>query len=197
MSGLISPLLEQAGFASGALESAIDYIARPDGLSQYWVLSEPIDVQVNDVLYIDFLGGLLEEGKTKYFLGDPSYKFSAFAMSNSQNIFDGFGTSPFIDEQPIVNEVTPIPTSEIHTLKIEVSRAASMICLGAKDDRGSTFINIPIFNFKHVRNGEVLHEIELTNKNQGATQLPKVGNVSATMSNFSSDVWEVKPSAGN
>ena len=36
----------------------------------------------------------------------------------------------------------------------------------------------------------ITYKMPLANKPQGATQLATVGNVNATMANYSSDVWE-------
>ena len=42
------------------------------------------------------------------------------------------------------------------------------------------------------RNGTIINEIPLTNRNQGSTQLATIGDVNAFMTDYAEDVWKNK-----
>lgn len=46
-----------------------------------------------------------------------------------------------------------------------------------------------VINFKHYQDDVLINEIPLTNKAQGATQLATTGSVSATLTNYTENVW--------
>lgn len=180
-----------------SLSDAISSKIEPVGLMGYrllgnsakWVLSEAIPLVDSDIVHLSFKGGVFNSG-TDYFIGDPSYRFALFAAGTEENLFDGYGANSTINDVEIVHEVTPIPYTGNHELAIDVSRSGILTVIGSRDvDSGSSVATV-LYNFKVERNGVIIHDIPLTNKAQGATQLPVVGNISATVTEYDGSAWE-------
>lgn len=186
MSGLYSPILEQAGFLKRKAAAVVEqWVAQLDGAMQYWQLTTPINLIPSDIVEIDFIGGAVSNG------------FSAFiGTTNFAVRFDVDTTKSFLREQGLdatlngiaVNSgLTQVPASGVNKVSLLVSSSGSLEQISSIV--GSRLMNLPIFNFRVTRNGVVIHEIPLTNKAQGATQLATVGNVNAFMPNFTDAVW--------
>ncbi len=168
------------------------FVARLDGATKSWQLTSPINLLGNDVVELSFIGGQVSNAFAMFFESD-SRNFYMSTTSDSLNfrVKAAFGT-PMLNDQPIDNNITPVPSSGENTTSAAVvgSEVISYITsrMGA-----SLFLNLAVYNFKVIRDGVVINEIPLTNKAQGATQLATVGNVNATMINYTGDEWESLP----
>ncbi|WP_076921246.1 SUMF1/EgtB/PvdO family nonheme iron enzyme [Pseudoalteromonas sp. SK20] len=167
---------------------AIHY-AVPDGETQAWVLDTPINVLADDILELSFIGGETSNS-TEYFLGDENYKFACFSTADG-SVFGGYGNIPTLNGQNVsyVDKDTPIPRSGHHKIKLKISREAILGYIGARNLE-SGVSHLATYGFRHLRNGVLLSEIPLTNRSQGATQKPTVGNITATMANFTPLIWK-------
>lgn len=167
---------------------AIHY-AVPDGETQAWVLDTPINLLANDILELSFIGGQTSNS-TEYFLGDENYKFACFSTAEG-SVFGGYGNIPMLNGQGVsyVDKDTPIPLGGHHKIKLKISREAILGYIGARNLE-SGLSHLAMYGFRHLRNGVLLSEIPLTNRSQGATQKPTVGNITATMANFTPLIWK-------
>ncbi|MDN3403758.1 SUMF1/EgtB/PvdO family nonheme iron enzyme [Pseudoalteromonas sp. APC 3218] len=167
---------------------AIHY-AVPDGETQAWVLDTPINLLANDILELSFIGGQTSNS-TEYFLGDESYKFACFSTAEG-SVFGGYGNIPTLNGQDVsyVDKDTPIPLGGHHKIQLKISREAILEYIGARNLE-SGLSHLAMYGFRHLRDGVLLSEIPLTNRSQGATQKPTVGNITATMANFTPLIWK-------
>ncbi|MBB1290968.1 MULTISPECIES: hypothetical protein [unclassified Pseudoalteromonas] len=187
--GISSPLLKQAGFAKSKIFTAIAWVAVPDGLSQYWQLTSPIAVKAGAEIEISFIGGTPSNAYGK-FIESASNRSGIDAGSTSSFFRVRFGTATLNDEPGDINQ-DPIPTSGENKLILTPSEDTTFETIGS---RGSgELMNLPLYMLR-VRdlNGVLTNEIPLTNKSQGETQSPTVGDVSAVMANFTAAVWKDK-----
>ena len=189
---LHAPILEQAGFVSGALEPVKNYVYRLDGLTKYYQLSEPLEFNVGDTLEFGFIGGNFEDS-FRSFISSTDVNLRISTGSNPQK-FDIASTSGAkVNGIAIINNQTDIPKSGLNTLEFKSFTNYLFKGFGARvalNGSAILHLNIAFYNFRVIRNGEVIHEIPLTNRAQGATQLPTVGNVSATIINYTESGWE-------
>lgn len=193
MRSLIKPLV-RSNFKPvifNGISKAIEYVAQTDGATQYWQLSEPIPLEVGDRVEFYFISS---GGNLSSFVMDSTDR-SAFIFNNSGMIQR---SSPLgfldINGVRVQNQVTPFPNigvTNYATVDMDVS-PATLEFFGCeyRQDRG--YFYGFIYNIKVIRNGVVIHEIPLTNKAQGATQLATVGNVNAFMPNYTESVWRDK-----
>jgi len=170
---------------------AISYVARPDGETQRWQLSEPIQTETGDVIEISFVGGVVDD-RTRYIFGEPTFQFGVFFTgdSSSKVVELSAGTEATLNGQPILSGTTPAPEIGSYNVVATALSDATLSFLGARNVSSSQITMLPIYGFRLIRGGVVINEIPLTNKAQGATQLATVGSVNATMINYSEDVWE-------
>lgn len=186
MPAIYSPLMIQAGFGEQEVKS---YVARLDGLTQYWQLSESINLIANDVVELSFVGGSIGNAFAMFYESDAgNFYMSVTSDSLNFRVKAVFGT-PILNGQQIVNNTTPVPLSGENTISAAIVSDEDISVIGARVG-GSLLMNLPLFGFKVIRGGEIINEIPLTNKAQGATQLPNVGGVSATMINYTEAVWQ-------
>ena len=195
MSGLISPTLEQAGFVKSKIAIAIKWVARLDGVSQYWHLSEAIEVSPSE--YITFkiiVDASAQNGQYKRFIASEDFNFS-LDTGASGGKFRLAGCNATIDGSPMASEVTEIPADgRSHEIVVRPSAVGRVEVIGALLAVSGRSIDASILDFCiYGENEALIHKIPLTNKSQGATQLATVGSVNATMVNFTPDVWEVAP----
>lgn len=182
------------GAANGSTpEPVIKNVARTDGVSQGWSLSEPISITTNHLVRIKTY--MVEDnGKTRRLFGGDGGENSLgyilhpnsqiYVKINNQNrgetSLDGeaFEQAPFFD----VNVAS-------HSIEMFVILNCEIDAIGF-NEIGGDYMPGALYEFEVELDGVVTHAIPLTNKEQGATQLATVGNVNAFMSNYSSDVWE-------
>ena len=167
------------------LTPLINYVARLNGADQYWQLSGPINVENDDRIGISFIGGVITNSYARFFASDNN-SFSVDANIDGATFRVSSGVSTL--DGAIINTGEPIPTVGKHDIILETANAGVLNTLG--EFNGSRFNNLPLYSFFIERNGTVIHQIPLTNKAQGATQLATVGNVNATMVNYDESVWE-------
>lgn len=184
---LHAPILEQAGFVSGALEPVKNYVARSDGVSQYWELSEPVNILPNDVIRFG-LSKFTDVGAFRRFFGSSDFTFSLDSGADGDKFRLRRVTDGLINGETITSDVTLIPTTgsnDVEVVSGEIRSISTLLSLGT-----TNLASAAMYEFRVIRNGTVIHEIPLTNRSQGATQLATVGNVNATMVGYNPDVWE-------
>ena len=191
MSGLISPVLEQAGFVKSKLALAIKWVARLDGVSQYWKLSEPVLIPDGGTIEFELMYSSESTNTEDYILTSEGSSNTSMFLSYISQI--SVGSSGIISSFTVDGANTSnLPYDDkFHKIVSTVNSSnGSVGILGARFNYVRT-IGAAIRNFT-VKNsiGDVVNSIPLTNKGQGATQLATVGNVNATMVNFTPDVWE-------
>jgi len=194
MSGLISPTLEQAGFVKSKIAIAIKWVARLDGLSQYWRFSEILEVPagakirfkmagITEVPYISEVLFGHDEGdtvRTRLYL-DATQVRPAYMKQKG----DITGTVDGID----MDESYPLD-GLTHQVELSVANTFYIKDIGAHNNGQTYFLQGCVYDFEILIDEVITYKMPLTNKPQGATQLATVGNVNATMANYSSDVWE-------
>ena len=194
---LHAPILEQAGFVKGALEPVINHVARSDGFSQYWQLSGPIELSSGHRIEFD-LFGVTEINTRMGLLSDPIFQ-DYLRLHDSGEIRFREGSAYIADTS--INDGVYIQQPQYpygagsNNIKsiLRDGRSASFNVVGAahNGDFFRFYLSGAIYNIKHYDENDILlHEIPLTNKSQGATQLATVGSVNATMVNYTPDVWE-------
>ncbi len=212
MSGLISPILEQAGFVKSALVSVIKYVYRLNGFSQHSLLSSPLIAGDNDdftlkikadrgsrtagcFLVTSMVGD--EYGINIYSTGDYSIgegKISVFRLVNSP-VVEGLSSSTDLDiEVSRLSGVWTITVNGVSDTRTPTSEPPAIATstdsnLGRRVS-GGFYYDGYISNLEYYLNGTLTNSIPLTNKAQGATQLPTVGNVSATIVGYDENDWE-------
>lgn len=195
---LYAPILEQAGFISSGSEPVVNYVARLDGVSQYWQFTGNIAIPINGSIEIDLLYDPNTSIDNDYILcSDSSTSTSSFFLSRETI---GVGGSGIISSYTIDGQVSnSFPyDNKFHTIKYEFdNNSGSIRFLGTRFNIQQ--LSSGIFKNFRVKDslGDVVNEVPLTNKEQGATQLATVGSINAFMPNYSSDVWEVDNYASN
>ncbi|QDP46643.1 MAG: hypothetical protein Tp1137MES00d2C23059491_62 [Prokaryotic dsDNA virus sp.] len=187
---LHAPILEQAGFVNGALEPVKNYIYQLDGLTKYLQFSEPIQVPVGGKIEFSLLRPIGSAGMNEYVISGESDTNTACFYSGETSLFlgsSGYLANLMVDG--IDNNLLPAD-GEFHSVSVESANLATEIKnLGCR----FSFERLLQGSFKDLivrdEQGVVINHIPLTNKAQGATQLPTVGNVSATIANYT-DTWE-------
>lgn len=185
---LHAPILEQAGFIESALP-IIEYVAQTDGATQYWQLSEPINLIPNDIIQFG-LAKFTNSGIFKRFFGSSDFSFSLDTGADGDKFRLRSITSATINGANITSETTLIPTTGDNIVEVitgATSSISTLLSLG-----NANLVSAAIYNLKVIRSGVVIHEIPLTNKAQGATQIATVGIVNATMVNYTESVWKDK-----
>lgn len=168
-------------------------VARLDGVTQYWQLSEPIPLLAGyKVRYkTSVTGGL---GNVVYLHGSSaqSTSLSAYIVpSNSQLSFSG-STNEKLDGVPFVNN-SEIQLGVEYVVEFSVNSNKDIATLFRLQDVEKYTAGY-IYDLEVLDDtGTVVNRIPLTNKAQGATQLATVGNVNATMINYTGDEWEQLP----
>ena len=165
------------------------YVARLNGTDQYWQLSEGITLELGDLVEFEFISYGDNIGS---FVIDSTDR-SAF-MLNKDGVVQRALALGFMDinGEMVQNLATPFPSVGVINLvsiRMDVSvTTIEFIGCEYREDRG--YFSGLFRNLKVTRGGSVVHQIPLTNKAQGATQLATVGNVNATMVGYNNDVWE-------
>ena len=192
MSILHAPILEQAGFSLGSSSVVKNYVYRLNGINQYIQFSDSVEFKVGDTLELGFVGGAVS-GSYRSFVSSTDSSLRVSSGGDPQ-VFDIASTSDAkVNGVTIINNQTLIPTSGMNYLEFKSFSDYLIRGVGARVDfagSASLYINLPIYNFKVIRGGTVIHEIPLTNKAQGATQLPTIGSVSATIVGYNENDWE-------
>lgn len=173
-------------YTANEAADAEQWVAQLDGATQFWQLSESIHLLADDVVEFDFTG-YENVGLYKRFIGSSNFVFSLDSGATGDNFRTRGILSSEIDGSDLVSDSTVIPLPGVHNVKVTPSSSytiESLLSLG-----NTNLTKAAMYNFRVIRNGVVIHEIPLTNKAQGATQLATVGDVNAFMPNYTNAVW--------
>lgn len=182
-----APILEQAGFLKRKAAAVVEqWVYRLDGASQYLKLTAPINLIPLDVVEIDFIGGAVSNGFAA-FIGTTNFAVR-FDVDTTKSFLREQGLDATLNGISVNSGSTQVPESGENKASLLVS--SSGVLEEISSIAGSRLMNLPVYNLRVIRNGTVINEIPLTNKSQGATQLATVGNVNATIINFTEDGWE-------
>jgi len=168
-----APILEQAGFLKRKTADVVEqWVAQLDGATQYWQLSEPIIIPANVNYEIGFYASrALNDSSLLYIfgysLGDVQAQHRLALSSGVPQMAYGMG---FVAKEFNFNGDGQFTLTHNGTSKV-------------------TFIDFNTSDFYVKVGGVEVLRIPLTNKSQGATQLATVGNVNATMINYTEAVW--------
>ena len=171
-------------------EGSKTYIYRLDGLTKYIQLSDPIQVPVGGKIELDLIRPIGSSGMNEYMISGESDTNTSCFYSGETSLFlggSGYLTNLMVDG--IDSNLLPAD-GKFHSVSVESTNSATAIKnLGCR----FSFERLLQGSFKDliIRNaqGVVLNYIPLTNKEQGATQQPTIGNVFATIVNYT-DTWE-------
>lgn len=175
---------------SYAPKSVIEYVARLDGATQYWQLSEEIPVPDGGSIELDLMYDSANQSDIEYVLvSENNSGTSLFFMAREVL---RIGSSGYISDVLVdgVSSVLLPYDDAFHTIKCVISgNLASVGILGARFNYERNCSGaIKMFRVRN-SSGAVINEIPLTNKDQGATQLATVGDVNAFMPNYTEAVW--------
>ncbi len=180
-------------------EPVINYVARLDG-TQYYELSEAVTISLGGALELDFYSEVTGwQTVVSGFTDQNGGRVGEVRRNNTDEtielIGDLSGFDYYIDGDQITSRVTPFPLQKITRLRVVNSSSELLKYRVLAERDSSTTSSARLVGYiKRFRvydsSGVLINEIPLTNKAQGATQLPTAGNVSATMVNYSEDVWE-------
>ena len=202
------PTLEKVAF--GALGGDVEeqWVAKLDGVTQYWVLTDPITAPANTDFKASFYISGVNDGYEGLFSSpDPQSWLRLLPLNSSVNLQGQLGAGYY----------QAVPFSELNmrdgvTRKLSIERGAGRVRFVIDDtfvfnsstllseftvqtlaEFGGDFFGGTIYGFEFELNGVITNKIPLTNKAQGATQLATVGNINATMINYTGDEWEPLP----
>lgn len=186
--------LDEEGNIEGLLRPLaplINYVARLNGVDQYWQLSEPINIQDDDVVEFGFIGGVVT-GTLRQFIGSASLSFGLSSGTTVQ-VFSEVNLSALLNGVEVISDNTQIPTSGQHLISASIVGNHTLEQISAAGN--SRLMNLPVYNFKVIRNSTVTHEIPLTNKAQGAYQVATTTPLGANL--YTQEVIENPVTVGN
>jgi len=188
---LHAPILEQAGFSLGPSSVVKNYVYRLDGLANYFQLSEEIKVPDGGSIELDLMYDSENQSTTEYVLTSEGSSDTALFFT-SREVMQA-GSSGYISDvlvDGVITSVLPYDNT-FHAIKCIASGGLAKVgILGARFNYTRTSSGIiKLFRVRD-SSGTVINEIPLTNKSQGATQLPTIGSVSATIVGYNESDWE-------
>ena len=195
---LHAPILEQAGFSLGSSNIVKNYIYKLDGSNKYINFSDPLLLTSDCEISLDVILG---SNTTQVIYGDGSSPERFYIGTENGNWLVGNGTDRVDTMSPadisVINETVVTLSGGVFKLTVNsaVVYEQSIKYSTAKDIDGiSTLSGFRMlgsaFNFTLSKSGTVTNSIPLTNKAQGATQLPTVGSVSAAIVGYNENDWE-------
>ena len=191
-------------FLKEKIASALDWVAELDGLSQSWQLSEPLVIPSNGNYKMVVKFKILPNGNNwaSIMAGEESSLVgskSGVLAGKIRLVINGttnWTNQDWVYSEHDTVEITRSPSgNKINFRGVEsnISGSSDLIftVLGV---RASLHDFMPgyIEFVKLYKDDELKNHISLTNKDQGATQKPLVGNISAFMSNYTPAVWKKK-----
>lgn len=191
----------------------VNYVAQLDGATQYWQLSEPVNLVGDFEIQMECY--LANTGDNAIFSSDPDINglgarynlpigtlilmkygqaggYSSRELSTSSIEGGGNAALRLVRFVRIGNTLTiHADGGERSKTDIDISDTQQITRIGRQGSlySDSYFKNIKIYTGGDKDTGVLAHEIPLTNKAQGATQLATVGDVNAFMPNFTTAVW--------
>lgn len=197
MPAIYSPEMAMAGFGMlGDIAPVINYVARLDGVSQYWQLSGDISCGVGGFVRFKYIGPDITSNDFAMVGRENNYSTAFMLRERDGGVVEANAVGVSIDGVTYANgDNYPSDLYSIKMVELEVKSPINISILMAayrKVSEGLTTWNFPgaIFDFEVEKGGVITNKIPLTNKAQGATQLATVGNVNATMVGYTPDVWE-------
>lgn len=195
MIGSYGTTVERGGsYGTYGIKGVINYVARLDGFSQGWELSEPISITPSHLVRIKTY--MVEDnGKTRrLFGGDNGENSLGYILHPNSQIYVKINNQNRGETSLDGGEFDQAPLFDIsvdnHSIEMFVILNCEIDAIGFNVS-GGDYMTGALYEFEVELNGVITHTIPLTNKDQGAIQLATVGSVNATMLNYSSDVWEV------
>jgi len=180
-----------------------DYVYRTDGLTKYYQFSEPIVIPANTDCSISLtMNGSSDTYEGLFRSGDGSDWFRLIPSSQGNN-FQGNLAGAVVSGVPYSSLIVRNGQDRAFTLRrldglfyIDIDGQTFTLSVSS----GEFLINVLcefgggefagyIKDFQVEIDGVITNQIPLTNKDQGDTQLPTVGDVSATIINYT-DTWE-------
>jgi hypothetical protein len=184
-----APILEQAGFLKRKAAVVVEqWVAQLDGAMQSWIFSEEIPLISGDQITFSILANdAPDAGIAMIFSYLGTYR-------TLLRVDDGVFVSGFGDVTENGLAVTHIATDgNLHTYTLKIKATSTAIYyIGAHYDGANLIRHLSnaVFDIVITRPSVgVILDLPLTNKNQGATQLATVGNISAFMPNYTEAVW--------
>lgn len=185
-----APILEQAGFLKRKAAVAVEqWVYRLDGASQYWQLSEELPLPVGYSYEMDVLYDESNLSENDYLATGEGDADSPLFFINRE--FLNSGSAGRFSEPSVDGGDNKLPyDGAFHKVAvISTSNSATVGILGARFNYIRNCSGIIKMFIVRDSEGVVIHKIPLTNKSQGATQLATVGNVNATLINYTEDGW--------
>lgn len=173
-----------------AVSNPFEYVARLNG-SQYWQLSDGgIHLLNGDSFTFDAV--VEPTGLYSYVFDGDGSSSRLFLLINqdSKITFRGQSMNLKVDGVSYISgDIISLNDGSFHKFEVEILASVTLSKLGSRFNEVELMSGV-FKNLSVSKGGATANEIPLTNKDQGATQLPTVGNVSATMVGYSEDVWE-------
>lgn len=203
LKAMLKPILQETIKSILSNEDEKGYfVARTDGFTQWWELSEPIIIpeSVDYKLEITLMSstpafyaygsGTTNNNNRLVFAGEDS---NVFGLAFSNNVINNswvLSESVLLVER--ASKVTKLYVDGVELTSSSLDTEIIISRLGGRYE-GTTSIQ-PISgymkDFYFEINGVKTIKIPLTNRSQGATQLATIGSVNATMVGYTPDVWE-------
>jgi hypothetical protein len=209
MSGLISPILEQAGFAKSklalAVSAVVNYVAKLDGELQHWILSSPIvipegadfEMEVDAVRTESGWGNLISgtnfrvsaRGATGFY----SLRVDVANSSLGANTADNTWPNDTVQRKSIIKRVNGLITANLDSNESVVTANDQRELVITKLGRdniigGNDYLTGYVSNLRVSINNTLTHSIPLTNKAQGAYQVATTTPLGANL--YTQDVIE-------
>lgn len=169
--------------------SDTQWVARLDGVTQYWQLSEPILIFDGYKIEFTFINYELGQSNAYLLCANDSIDTGVFTSITTGYLSHTSYTAISIDVDGMGQDVVTF-NGDTHMVTCDVLESGSFqkLCSRFNETRmlSGWIKDLTVKN----ELGEIIHSIPLTNKAQGATQLATVGNVNATMVNYTGDEWE-------
>ena len=188
----------------------VNYVARTDGISQSWRLSSSIYIPPTVDFRLEFdlsVGEVRSQGVfynsqtafsnyVRLFTSD-AYAYNVLIGFDSSNgaFFkhsDGFNLFDNKLNRIIIGRVSGVVSAYLNGVKDNTERNnTDSLSFDFTNRYANSYLSGVIANLEIEIDGIVTNKIPLTDKSQGATQIATVGNINATMINYTEDVWEV------
>lgn len=200
--------LDEEGNIEGLLKPlapAINYVARLNGTDQYWQLSEEINAGSNFDFsistQIETSGPSMITGANNSSAGCFFHNEGRFLIRDTNSVtYTSINTFP-VNDGSIFDVRVLVVNGDLFFYVDGVLQALNRSNDGtfsglfihriARRTEAAFYNKGVMYGFLlKDTSGNVLNEIPLTNKAQGATQLAAVGSVNATMVNYDESVWE-------
>ncbi len=192
-----SPVEPLDGFPPQPVTPPIIEVARLNGVTQHWQLSEANLVLQEESVLLDFIAdNSITSGQYDRFIASENFNFTV-DTGESGNKFRTVGCAATLDGVEIVNETTPIPTDSLpHRLVVFPNNGGDIEAIGNLLSVSGRSISAAVFDFK-IKNssGEIVTDIPLTNRGQGAFQVATTTPLGANL--YTQEVIENPSAAGD